>query len=360
MVTYGTYFDGASARAHPVNVAEDGRLLIFSGDEVPQTLWDVRGLHAIDPPSPGQPYRLTHESKPGARLIITDRDFVAELIKKSRHLRGGYSSRDILHLLGWTFGGIAFFAVLGWVAISVLPAPIAHLLPQNWRDRTGQEMEAAMTQGSRQCSTAASDRAFGQLLAAFAEGEPDIPPVSIHVYDLPVINAFALSGGRIVVTRRLIDAADRPEELAGVLAHEIGHVAHLDPEAQMVRLTGVGILASVFSGSNGGNFSSNAVLTASVLRHSREAETAADAYAQDILDKAHIDPMGLKTFFQKLLKQEGQQKSNIPALDALGSILSNHPGTEQRLETIKPLPEGDVARPALSVEDWKAVKAICG
>ncbi|MBG1231648.1 M48 family metallopeptidase [Aestuariivirga litoralis] len=360
MAVSATYFDGQSAKSHEVHVSEDGQQLTFSGADVAQVSWTIAGLHAIDPPSPGQPYRLTHEGAPGARLIIRDQDFITQLTARSRHLHGGYTRKDITQLLGWTLGGIAVFVLLGWIAVSVLPAPIARAMPQSWRQSTGIEMEKAMAGGKVACSTTAGDRAIGQLLANLAEGVPDMPPVSVHVYDLGMLNAFAVNGGHIIVTKQLLDAADRPEELAGVLAHEIGHVAHLHPEAQMVRLAGVQILSSTFSGTNGGNMSSNAIFIATVLRHSRAAEEEADAYARDMLVKSQIDPMGFKTFFEKLLKLEGGSSSQFSALKALGSIFSTHPGTEERIAKIKPLPEGVVAKPALTPEEWQALKKICG
>ena len=355
-----TFFDGKSAKSHEVTLAEDGQNLIFWGADVPRSIWSIAGLHAIDAPSPGQPYRLTHEAQPGARLIIHDQTFIQQLTARSRHLKGGYTRKDITHLLGWTFGSLAVFILLGWIALSVLPGPIAHLMSQNWRQRTGLAMEKAMSQGHAACSGAAGERAIGALLANLAEGVPDMPAVSVHVYDLPMVNAFAVNGGHIIVTKKLIDTTDRPEELAGVLAHEIGHVAHLHPEAQMVRLAGVEILSSVFSGTNGGNMSSNAIFIAAVLRHSRVAEEEADAYARDMLMKSQIDPTGFKTFFEKLLKLEDKSKTGVTALDDLGNILSTHPGTEERIQKIQPLPPGVTPKPALSDDEWQALKKICG
>lgn len=354
-----TYFDGRTAKNHTVTVTEDGQNLIFWGQGVERVVWNIAGLHAIDPPSPGQPYRVTHQAAPGARLIIRDDAFIKQLVSRSKHLRGGYTKKDITHLLGWTFGSLAVFVLLGWVAISVLPGPVAHLMPQAWRQRTGLEMEKTMSNGHALCSNAEGQRAIGQLLANLAEGVPDMPAVSVHVYDLPMVNAFAVNGGHVIVTKQLIDQAEQPEELAGVVAHEIGHVANLHPEAQMVRLAGVEILSSVFSGTNGGNMSSNALFITAMLRHTRENEEQADAYARDMLAKAQIDPMGLKFFFQRLLKTEEKSKTGITALDELGSMMATHPGTAERIEKIQPLPSGVTPKPALTPEQWAAVKKIC-
>ena len=360
MAVSATYYDGQSAKTRQVTVSADSTSVNFSGPETLPTRWSIAGLHAIDPPAPDQPYRLTHDETPGARLVLRDAAFIAALLARNPQLKGGYTKRDISHLLGWTIGGLAAFVALGYLAIYVIPGPIAGLLPQSWRDRTGTEMEHAMSMGITRCSTTDGDRAIGKLLANLAEGTPDMPSVSVHVYEIPIVNAFALNGGHIIVTRKLLETADKPEELAGVLAHEIGHVAHKHPETQMVRLAGMEVLTSLFSGTNGGNMSSNMVFMAALLQQTRSTEAEADAYARDMIEKAQIDPEGMKSFFEKLLKIEKEHASDSKSLHVLGDLLSTHPGTEERIKEIKPLPPGVTPKPALLDEDWKALKKICG
>ena len=353
------YFDGETARDRDVIVWEDATNLMFSGAEILPMTWSIKGLHAIDAPTAGQPYRLTHEDKPGARLVIRDDAFIKTLVSRSSHLKGGYSGRDIAHIFGWTIGGLAAVAVTGYIAMVLLPDRVAQILPDSWRNRVGHQMETSVVEGARICHTKAGDSALSALIANLAEGTPDLPAIGVHVYDLPVLNAFAVAGGNIIMTRELIETADAPDEVAGVLAHEIGHVAHKHPEAQLVRLTGMQVLASVFTGSNGGDMTTNIAFLATILRFSRAAENEADAYAQQTMANAKIDPEGLKHFFQKIIKLEGDQKKKSGPLSALGGIFATHPGTEERINEIKPLPTGIVAKPALSPEQWLALKDIC-
>ncbi len=358
--TLATYFDGQSARNRTVHVRDDGDQLTFSGPETPVTRWSIRGLHPIDAPTKGQPYRLTHDDKPGARLIISDQSFIQNLIGHSNHLRGGYSVRDVANIVGWTAGGLAFCAALTYLAMWVLPDPIAHMLPQTWREKTGTEMETALAGGAKRCSTPAGEHALGTIVAALAEGTPSLPAVSIHVYDMPLVNAFAVSGGKIVVTRGLLDKADTAEELTGVLAHEMGHVWHFHPEAQMVRLGGMEVLGSIFTGTNGGNMTTNLAMLATVLRSSRAAEAEADQFANEALIKAKIDPQGLKSFFEKIMKMEKEHGTDSAVLGEIGSIFATHPGTEERIKDIQLLPPGVVSKPVLTDQEWQALKKMCG
>ena len=359
MAVSAIYYDGESARSHDVEVSENGTLISFSGAGTPYTSWSIKGLHAIDAPAQGQPYRLTHYDKSGARLIIRDDEFIKTLVSRSTHLKGGYSGRDIAHIFGWTIGGLTFVAALGYVAMVLLPDKVAHILPETWRNRVGSQMETAMAEGAKLCHSTAGDAALGAMIANLAQGQPDLPAISVHIYDIPVLNAFAVSGGKIILTREILAKADGPDEIAGVLAHEIGHVAHRHPEAQLVRLTGMQVLGSVFTGSNGGDMTTNVAFLATVLKFTREAEAEADAYARDTLVKSSIDPMGLKRFFEKIQKLEGGDGDKSSAFSKLGGIFSTHPGTEDRMKLIEPLPAGVVAKPSLTNEQWLALKDVC-
>ena len=358
--TLATYFDGQSARNRTVHVRDDGDALSFSGPETPKTTWSIKGLHPIDAPTKGQPYRLTHDAKPGARLIITDEAFIQNLISHSNHLRGGYSKHDIANIFGWTAGGLAVCAALTYLAMWVLPDRVAHMLPQSWREKTGTEMETALSGGAKRCQTPAGEHALGSIIAALAEGTPSLPAVSIHVYDMSLVNAFAVNGGKIIVTRGLLDKAETAEEFTGVLAHEMGHVWHFHPEAQVVRLSGMEVLGSIFTGTNGGNTTTNLAMLATVLRSSRAAEAEADQFANEALINAKIDPKGLRSFFEKIMKMEKDHGSDSAVLGEIGSIFSTHPGTEDRIKNIQLLPAGVVAKPVLTDQEWQALKKMCG
>ena len=359
MAVSAHYFNGETARDRLVDVTEDGTYVIFSGIDTAQTKWSIKGLHSIDPPATGQPFRLTHEDKPGARLVIRDDRFVRALLADSSHLKGGYSGRDISHLIGWTIGGLAAVAIIGYVSMALLPDKVAHILPDSWRNRVGRQIEASMVAGAKQCHSTLGDAALGAMISNLAEGSPDLPPISVHIYDLAILNAFTTPGGNIILTRELIEKADSPDELAGVLAHEIGHVHYLHPEAQLVRLSGMQILSSVFTGSNGGDTVSNMAFVAAILRYSREAETEADAYARQILVQASIDPAGLKNFFTKVIKLQGGATATSGPLARLGGLFATHPGTEERMKLIEPLPQGVTAKPALTGAQWLFLKDIC-
>jgi beta-barrel assembly-enhancing protease len=363
MSVEGVYFDGETARDYKVRVDSTGTHLQFSGDELAPVSWSISGLHPIDPPSPGQPFRITHDDKLGARLILRDEAFIQGLVAANSHLKGGYSWRHVGQIFGWTAAGLAGLAALGYFTMTVLPKQVAGLLPQEFRNTTGEQVVKSLTGTSKRCDSTGAREGVSAMMSALSEGGAELPPVSIEIYDMSLVNAFAAPGGRIILTRGLINEASTPDEVAGVLAHEFGHVYHLHPEAQLVRIFGLQILASTVSGGTSGDLVTSAAGLAALLRYTREAEREADLFAREVMTKASVDPLGLKAFFEKLLKLEGgkpaDEKGESSALDRIGNVFSTHPGTDERIKEIQPLPAGQTPQKIMTEEQWQALRKAC-
>ena len=165
--------------------------------------------------------------------------------------------------------------------------------------------------------------------------------------------AFGLDA---VVLKAEYGQAVRPEQVAGVLAHEVGHVLKRHSEAQLVRATGLPILLSVMTG-GGGDTISTVASVATMLSYTREAEAEADDAGLALLERSAIDPMGLKEFFEIILAEEG--KPSTGAWRKISSAIATHPGTEDRIKKSQPLPDNIAARPVMTGDQWQALKKIC-
>ena len=168
------------------------------------------------------------------------------------------------------------------------------------------------------------------------EGNRDIP-YTFYVVNSDEINAFAVPGGFVYVNRGLIERTDNLAELAGVLAHEIGHVEARHSAEMMERTqaanVGVGI-ASVLLGGPPGGLAGAAVdigAQAYFASHSREAENEADRIAVNLLPGAGIDPNGLVTFFMELIEERERTPSSLE------QWFSTHPLTEERIANVRAL-----------------------
>jgi predicted Zn-dependent protease len=159
-------------------------------------------------------------------------------------------------------------------------------------------------------------------------------PFEYHFYVVEDVelNAFAAPAGHIYVHTGTILAARNASELVGVIAHEIGHVAHrhVANNYNRQRNTGiayqVGVVAAAIFGGNLGasaaQLGGGLAATAYLNQFGREAEMEADAFAVDAMPSAGWDPNGLVTFFQTLQSEGGP---HVP------SFLSSHPATEDRI-----------------------------
>jgi predicted Zn-dependent protease len=164
-------------------------------------------------------------------------------------------------------------------------------------------------------------------------------------------NAVALPGGRIYVYEGLIGKSERADELAGVLAHEIGHVAHRDGTRSILQSAGIsflfGMLLGDFVGGGAVVIGARAVLQSS---YSREVESAADRYGVGLMERAGGDPRALGTVLARL------QGATHPGAD----ILSDHPDTQARIDVINTLAKPQApSQPLLEPSEWQALKRIC-
>lgn len=172
-----------------------------------------------------------------------------------------------------------------------------------------------------------------------------------HLADDPNVNAVSMPGGHIVVFTGLIRASDSPEEVAGVLAHEIQHVTQRHGLKGLMHTLGWRTILSILLGevgSGGGPWEEFAAQWGT-LRFGRTQETEADLKGLILLKEAEIDPEGMIAFFQKLEREEG------PAAVAL---LSSHPASGDRVKALRAAIERiGPWKPKPLPYDWKKVKA---
>ena len=188
----------------------------------------------------------------------------------------------------------------------------------------------------------------GERLLGAYEGE--VPyAFSYHVARDPQVNAFAMPGGYVVVLTGLIAEGETPEQVAGVVAHEVSHVLLRHSVRQMVNQAGIFTALAVFVDPLGAAelYTATSLLG---LKFSRDYEAEADALGVELLHRAGIDPRGLPEFFGGL---GGALKPP--------ELLSTHPSDETRVETLRAqiaeLPAKDYT--PLEV-DWERLQALAG
>ena len=152
----------------------------------------------------------------------------------------------------------------------------------------------------------------------------DTGHVEVGVYDSPVPNAFALPGGRILLTKGFLDVVESENELSMVIAHELGHIAHRDPLRGIGRSLVLAFISSLFMNTDDsvGAFI-NSSLSFTQLGYSREVEERSDHFALETIVKHYGHGAGAADFFKRM--KETNLSAKIP------EFFSTHPGEEHRI-----------------------------
>ena len=139
-----------------------------------------------------------------------------------------------------------------------------------------------------------------------------------------------MPGGIIVVTDDLINLCETEEEVIGVLVHEVGHVEHHHSMRQLLRSTGLGLLATGITGEISGiaSLSVGAPLVLAEASYSREFERDADDFGFRLLEKHGLSPLSLANALERISDYVKAEKYAVEE----ASFLSTHPATEERIK----------------------------
>ncbi|MFN3845594.1 MAG: M48 family metallopeptidase [Paracoccaceae bacterium] len=167
----------------------------------------------------------------------------------------------------------------------------------------------------------------------------DIPAIKVNVFEIDAVNGLAAPDGRIFLTRGFLNRKARgevtAEELASVIAHELGHVALGHTRRRMIDFTGQNAVFIMLSALLNrfipflGIWIANLISTALMARMSRRDEFEADAYASALLVKAGIGTTPQKSLFRKLQALTNNAGAGVPAW------LLSHPKTDERIAAIE-------------------------
>ncbi|MEX0810374.1 MAG: M48 family metalloprotease [Dongiaceae bacterium] len=197
---------------------------------------------------------------------------------------------------------------------------------------------------------------IGQRLAKTSE-RPNLN-YTFTVLDSPVVNAFAVPGGYIYITRGLMALADNEAEVAGVIAHEIGHITARHSNARycqsmVAQLGAIGL--GVLTGSSAVAEAANMGAAVYLQSYSREQEFESDLLGVRYLSRAGYDPQAMSTFLASMLESsrlDAQLAGRAGAADEF-SIFQTHPRTADRVQrAIQQAAGSEVADPVLNADRY--------
>lgn len=336
------HYDGRSATRHAVRIAPGADGFALLGEDMANAPHRWSELVAISGAGGRSVYGL--KGAQGWRLIFDGPPppaFAAHLPLPQRY--GRWVDR-----IGLARAAIAFTLIAAAVVALVLTAPrwIAPLVPRSVENRLGDAMVGDL--GGRFCRTPAGNAALNRLTAELGGAEAGVR--SVEVANIPMVNAVTLPGGRIVMFEGLLAQAKSPDEAAGVLAHEIGHVRHRDTMAALIRQLGLSVVLGGADGNVAGLL--GGVLS---LGYGRDAERAADGYAIAALANQSIAPDATAAFFDRL----GEGKAG-ERMERASNWISSHPvSADRKAAFLASRVAHKVYRPALAESDWRSLKGMC-
>ncbi|HEU0043691.1 MAG TPA: M48 family metallopeptidase [Sphingomonas sp.] len=333
------HYDGQSALRRSALLVDEGetfRLAEGARDTGP-FLW--RDLRANDVDTGQTSYGLNGVG--GWRIGFVDTPEAALAAKLPKRQRYG----RVVDRVGLWPASIAFAAVAALVVAIVLqtPAMVARLIPASAEKRMGDLMVGDF--GKRGCDDPAGRAALAAMLKRL---DPAAPDLDVHVVKLGMVNAVTLPGGRIVLFDGLLKSAASPDEVAGVIGHELGHVRHRDVTEALVRQLGLSVVLGGMEGNIGGY--TNALLSTA---YSRKAETNADTFAIALMRQAGVSPAPTAGFFRRLGRGGGRAERML-------AYVNTHPVSSDRAKTFEAsAAKGATYRPTLDQTQWAALKTIC-
>jgi Zn-dependent protease with chaperone function len=359
-----SFFDGITAMRREVTVelGAVGLRIRAAGGEL------LAHWHYDEIESRSAPEGVLRLGKAGnpilARLEVRDPRLAGAIDELSEPIdrSGAAERRDRAKVIGWSIAATVSLLLVAVFGVPEIANRLAPLVPHSVERKFGAAIDAQMRRSldtrhagaafecgnneGEKLGRAAFDKLMGQLEAAAALPFPLIPAVVRRGEP----NAFALPGGHIYVFQGLIDSAESADELAGVLAHEIGHAAHRDSNRSLLEGAGLsflfGMLLGDFVGGGAVVFAAKTILQTS---YSREVEAAADGYSVDLMQTIGGDARALGTILTRITG--GTHPGPKLFLD--------HPDTPSRVSYINARAPAGSARPLLEPAEWAALKRVC-
>ena len=365
----GSLFDGRSSQKHLVDVELTPQEIILKAPGDKPIRWAYPQLRWAADTSP---FHIEHcaEGDEGLEtLVVDDPDFyrsVLEIAPKS------FSSRENESKFNWKLYSVGILVLIfsAYVFIKTVPSFLAdqmvEKIPIEWEVTVGQSILKMLPVAQK------PDPEVLKVLQDTVDFlKQSLPgnPYDLKVYILPVeqVNALALPGGPIVIFEGLIDKAESPEELAGVLAHEIQHILLRHSTRGILRNLAKSMLVTLFLGDVNSVMEGIVQLAGQLetLGLSREMEAEADQKGMELILAANIDPHGIIRIFKKLMQEDFSQKKlpkgkPVSEENDLSSYFSTHPSSQNRLARLEKQMrshENRIWTPLFPNLDWNEIKS---
>ena len=357
----GSYYDGRSLAPQPVSITIEPTVLTFQPISGTTQQWPYSELQQTQGRYSGEEVRLERGTGLCETLVIPNANILLAI-----HRIGGEEASHFHHpgirraRVFWTMAAALaalpiIYAIFTW-GVPSLAGPITAAIPLSWETQLGQFVQQEFSEEESVCKNSELAETMNSIMSRLITPMIDRSyEFHVTVMDNPRVNAMAAPGGYLIVFRGLLQDTETPEELAGVLAHEVQHVILRHGMRLIVQHVSMAFIVAALSGDASGmlSYGLQAAQTLQTLSYSREAEVQADERGLALLEQAGINPEGMMSFFEKLGKE---QEDTSPF-----RYFSTHPPTNTRRQHLEDLASAHSThyQAFTFTQKWETLRNLC-
>ena len=342
------FYDGTSNRKRSVTLRLGDELAIVEDGAVVAT-WPYADVRRAD--GKKRLRLLCTSALPLARLEIADAEAASKLAALCSQLDAGRGPAQTGRIVAWSVAAAVSIVLVTIYGIPLLADRLAPLVPFAVEKRIGEavDRQARVIFGGQTCARPEGQAAFDKMMTKIRDASGFDSPLEAYVLSSSVVNAYALPGGKVYLLDGLLQRARNVDEVAGVMAHELGHAHHRDGLRKIIQTGGssflIGLLFGDVTGGSAVLFAARSIVDAS---YSREAESRADAFTVKTMNGLGRSPRPMGEF---LVRITGGGK--------VATVIDSHPLSADRLDRMKREDRGVTGPPILTEQEWQALKQIC-
>jgi beta-barrel assembly-enhancing protease len=328
---HGQYLDGKTAARKPVDVHLSGTGLTVKtgGGDI---FWPYSEIRQPESFGDSGPVRLERGGYISEVLLVDDPEFIVSLRafapSSTRHIKKPPTRSSRLGLTVFAAVAVLVLVAAGYLwGVPLLADTLTPFVPAAWEKALGESAFNTLVPEKIRVQDPEMNAAMGKIVSSLTAGRDTGPyRIEVAIARNPAVNAIALPGGKIIVFMGLIEKTATPEELAGVLAHEVQHILRRHSTKRIIEDSSTSLIIAALSGDVTGAmvYGAKGAHTIALLRYSRQDEDEADVEGTKMLIAAGIDPEAMARFLERLKK-----RGNLP------EFLSTHPDLEERIKRIR-------------------------
>jgi predicted Zn-dependent protease len=352
------FLDGMTSKPQQVRLSFTDQSLLLLGDADVITTWPYIKILVKEDWVDGVGAILGHKDHPDAGLsIYREQDFKKIQQKLSRRDRASFIiPTQYRHIFLMALGAVAAGFIL-FPVVTNMASFMTHFIPKSAERQLGDFAISQLSLEYTPCNDPVALRHLQTISKRLLAGTNEKNAVlDIHIFRADTANAFSLPGEKFAVLSAFLNDAQSENEVASVMAHEMGHLEKHDALEGFVQSQGLSIIGAMAGTSGSYGDVTKFASFLQTMNYSRKKEFDADEYGAKLLLKTGYSPKGLASFLSRMDKMDNGMMGEVIRH---AEFLSTHPNTEERVKRIKAFGGTDAYKPSLSVEEFKDLKNAC-